>query len=148
MKKVLVLYYSRSGNTEKMAKAIADGVQGVSDTSVEVSYHLDDASELSNYDAIVIGAPTYRKEYPIDFKNLFEEAEAKNLNLKGKLGAAFGSYGWSGEATQQVLDVLKAKFEMQTPEPPLNVKYIPDQTALDASKNLGKKIAETLKNQP
>ncbi len=148
MKKVLVLYYSRSGNTEKMAKAIAEGAQGVSDTSVEVSYHLDDASELSNYDAIVIGAPTYRKEYPIDFKNLFEEAEAKKINLKGKLGAAFGSYGWSGEAPQMVLDLLKTQFEMQTPEPPLNVKYIPDQAALDASKNLGKKIAETLKNQP
>jgi flavodoxin I len=148
MKKVLVLYYSRSGNTEKMAKAIAEGAQGIGDTSVEVSYHLDDASELTNFDAIVIGAPTYRKEYPIDFKNLFEEVEAKNLNLKGKLGAAFGSYGWSGEAPQLVLDILKTKFEMQTPEPPLNVKYIPDQAALDASKTLGKKIAETLKNQP
>ena len=85
MKKVLVLYYSRSGNTEKMAKAIAEGAQGVSDTAVEVSYHLDDASELSNYDAIVIGAPTYRKEYPIDFKNLFEEAEAKKLKPKRQI---------------------------------------------------------------
>jgi flavorubredoxin len=131
-----------------MAKAIAEGAQSVSDTSVEVSYHLDDASELNNYDAIFIGAPTYRKEYPIDFKNLFEEAATKNVTLKGKIGIAFGSYGWSGEAPQMVLDLLKEKFEMQTPEPPLLAKYIPDQAALDASKHLGKKIAETLKNQP
>jgi flavodoxin I len=148
MKKVLILYYSRSGNTEKMAKAVAEGVQNISDTAAELTYHIDDATELSNYDAVLVGAPTYRKEIPIDFKNLFEEATAKNINLKGKIGAAFGSYGWSGEAPQQVLDILKTKFEMQTPEPPLLAKYIPDQAALDASKNFGKKIAETLKNQP
>ena len=46
---------------------------------------------------------------PIDFKNLFEEAAAKGINLKGKIGAAFGSYGWSGEAPQQVLDILQDK---------------------------------------
>ena len=42
MKKVLVLYYSRSGNTEKMAKAVAEGAQSVSDTAVELSYHVDE----------------------------------------------------------------------------------------------------------
>lgn len=148
MKKILILYYSRSGNTEKMAKAIAEGAQSISDTVIEMTYHIDDASTLSSYDAILFGAPTYRKEIPIDFKNLFDETATKNVNLKGKLGAAFGSYGWSGEAPQQVLDILKSKFGMQTPEPPLLAKYIPDQAALDASKVLGKKIAETLKNQP
>jgi flavodoxin I len=147
MKKLLVLYYSRSGNTEKMAKAVAEGAQSISDTVVELSYHID-ASELRGYDAILFGAPTYRKEIPIEFKNLFEEAAAKGINLKGKIAAAFGSYGWSGEAPKQVLDILQTQFEMQTPEPPLLAKYIPDQAALDACRNLGKKIAETLKNQP
>ena len=147
MKKVLVLYYSRSGNTEKMAKAVAEGAQSVGDLAVELSYHVE-ASELSSYDAILFGAPTYRKEMPIDFKNLFEEAATNGVNLKGKIGAAFGSYGWSAEAPQKVLDILQEKFGMQTPEPPVLAKYIPDQTALDACRNLGKKIAETLKNQP
>jgi flavorubredoxin len=147
MKKVLVLYYSRSGNTEKMAKAVAEGAQSVSDTTVEVSYHVD-ASELNNYDAIFFGAPTYRKEYPIDFKNLFSEASAKGISLKGKIGAAFGSYGWSGEAPQQILDIHQSEFDMKTPEPPLLAEYIPDETALEASRTLGKKVAETLKNQP
>lgn len=147
MKKLLVLYYSRSGNTEKMAKAVAEGAQSISDTVVELSYHID-ASELSDYDAVLFGAPTYRKEIPIEFKNLLEEAAAKGITLKGKIAAAFGSYGWSGEAPKQVLDILQTKFEMQTPEPPLLAKYIPDQASLDACRNLGKKIAETLKNQP
>jgi hypothetical protein len=42
---------------------------------------------------------------------------------------------------------MKSKFEMKTPEPPLLVKYIPDDAALDASKDLGRKIADNLKNQ-
>jgi flavodoxin I len=147
MKKLLVLYYSRSGNTEKMAKAVAEGAQSVSDTIVELSYHVD-ASELSTYDAILFGAPTYRKEMPVDFKNLFEEAATKGISLKGKIGAAFGSYGWSGEAPKQVIEILQTQFGIQTPEPPLLTKYIPDPAALDSCRNLGKKIAETLKNQP
>ena len=102
---------------------------------------------LSGYDAILFGAPTYHQEMPIDFKNLFEEAAAKGISLKGKIGAAFGSYGWSGEAPKLVLEIMKYKFEMQILEPPLLAKYIPDQAALDACRNLGKKISETLMNQ-
>jgi flavorubredoxin len=145
MKKLLVLYYSRSGNTEKMAKAVAEGAQSVSGVQVYVSYHVE-SPELTNYDAIALGAPTYRKEIPIDFKNLFEEAEAQNVNLKGKLAAAFGSYGWSGEAPKMVLDIMKEQFDMQPIEPTVLAKYIPDQTALDACRDLGKKISETLMN--
>jgi flavorubredoxin len=146
MKKVLVLYYSRSGNTEKMAKAVVEGLQSVGDISVELSYHVDTV-ELSGYDAILFGAPTYRKEMPVDFNNLFGEAAQKGISLQGKIGAAFGSYGWNAEAPQKVLVILQEQFGMKTPEPPVLAKYIPDQAALEACRNLGKKIAETLKNQ-
>jgi flavodoxin I len=148
MKKVLVLYYSRSGNTEKMAKAVAEGAQSVSDTTVEITYHVDNASELTNYDAVIMGVPTYRKEMPIDFKNLFEEAATNNIALKGKVGAVFGSYGWDPAAPPQVVSIMQNQLGMTVTESPLLAKYIPDEAALDACKNLGKKIAETLKNQP
>ncbi|MCW4028329.1 MAG: flavodoxin domain-containing protein [Candidatus Bathyarchaeota archaeon] len=145
MKKLLVLYYSRSGNTEKMAKALAEGAQSGGNIEVELNYHIE-TPDLANFDAIAIGAPTYRNEMPIDFKTLFEEVEAKGINLKGKLGAAFGSYGWSGEAPKKVLDILKEKFGMVTLEPPLLAKYAPDAAALESCRGLGKKISETLKN--
>jgi flavodoxin I len=147
MKKVLVLYYSRSGNTEKMAKAVMEGAQGVNDTVVDLTYHLDGASELAGYDAILVGAPTYRKEMPIDFKNLFQEAAEKGINLKGKIGAAFGSYGWDGTAPAQVVELMQA-LGMVVSELPLLAKYIPDKAVLDACIDLGRRIAETLKNQP
>ncbi len=144
MKKVLVLYYSRSGNTEKMAKAIVQGAQTVPGVEVHLEFHIE-PQELVGYDAIIVGAPTYRKEIPVDFKNLFEEAAKQGVILKGKIGAVFGSYGWSGEATKQVLEIMR-KFEMQVTEPSIDAKYIPNQAELEKCRSLGKRVSESLMN--
>jgi len=144
--KVLVLYYSRTGNTEKMAKAVAEGAQINGEIKVELNFHID-PEELSGFDAIVVGTPTYHHEMPIDFKNLFEEAAVKGISLKSKVGATFGSYGWSGEAPRLILEIMKNKFEMQIVEQPLLVKYVPDEKMLSACKDLGKRISENLKNR-
>ena len=143
MKQILVLYYSRTGNTERMAKAVAEGAQINNDIKVELTFHIG-PEELKTFDAIVVGAPTYYHEMPIDFKNLFEEAAVKGLSLKGKVGSAFGSYGWSGEAPRLILEIMKYKFEMQVIEPPLLAKYLPDQKMLASCRDLGKRISENL----
>jgi flavorubredoxin len=67
---------------------------------------------------------------PLDMKMLFEEAAVKGMDLKGKLGAAFGSYGWSGEAPKLVIEIMKNKFGMETPEPPLLIRYAPDTVGI------------------
>ena len=146
MKKILVLYYSRTGNTEKMANAVAEGAKSNSDVEVELTYHVD-AESLGSYDAILVGSPTYHHDVPIDFKNLFEDAAVKGISLKGKVGAAFGSYGWSGEAPKLIMDIMKYKFEMQIAEAPLLAKYVPDQNMLNACKALGAKVSESLMNR-
>ncbi len=146
MKKVLVLYYSRTGNTERMANAVAEGAQRNGAVEVELNYHVD-AENLSSYDAILVGAPTYHHDMPVDFKNLFEQAAVAGTSLKGKMGAAFGSYGWSGEAPKLILEIMKYKFEMQVVEQPLLAKYLPDSTILNACKDLGKRVSERLMNQ-
>ena len=143
MKQILVLYYSRTGNTERMAKAVAEGAQINDNVKVELSFHIE-PEELKTFDAIVIGAPTYHHEMPLDFKNLFEEAAVKGVSLKGKVGAAFGSYGWSGEAPRLILEIMKYKFEMQVVEPPLLAKYLPDQKMLTDCRELGKRVSENL----
>ena len=146
MSKILVLYYSRSGNTEKMAKAVAEGAKNAGNMEVELNYHVE-ADELAGFDAIFVGAPTYHHDMPIDMKKLFEEAAAKNINLKGKVGAAFGSYGWSGEAPKLLLEIMKNRFEMQVTEPPLLAKYVPDEKMLGMCRDFGKHVSETLMNQ-
>jgi flavodoxin I len=142
MPKILVIYYSRSGNTEKMAKAVVEGAKSNQKVIVDLNYHVE-AEELANYDAILVGTPTYHAQMPIDFKNLFEEAATKQINLRNKIGSAFGSYGWSGEAPQAVAEILK-KFEMQVIEPPIRAKYGPDQKVLDSCMDLGKIVAQQL----
>jgi len=141
--KILVLYYSRSGNTEKMAKAVVEGAKNAGTFDVELSYHVD-AGDLADFDAVLIGAPTYHHDMPIDMKKLFEEAAVKGVILKGKVGGAFGSYGWSGEAPKLLLEIMKNRFEMQVIEPPLLAKYVPDEKALTACRDFGKHVSETL----
>ena len=143
MKKIIVLYYSRTGNTEKMAKAVADGAKIKDDFEVELNFHVE-PEELATFDAIIVGTPTYYHEMPIDFKRLFEEVAVQNISLKGKLGATFGSYGWSGEAPKNILEIMKNKFEMLIIEPPLLANFTPDQKMLSACKDLGQKISESL----
>ena len=146
MSRIIVLYYSRTGNTEKMAKAVAEGATIDDRVIVELSYHTD-AEELANFDAILIGAPTYHHDTPIDMKKLFEAAATKNINLKGKIGAAFGSYGWSGEAPKLLLEIMKNRFGMQIVAPPLLTKYVPDKNALENCRELGKNVSESLMHQ-
>jgi flavodoxin I len=146
MKKVLVLYYSRTGNTERMANAVAEGAQSIGEVDLELNYHVD-PENLSSYDAILVGSPTYHHDMPVDFKNLFEEAAVQGISLNGKIGAAFGSFGWSGEAPKLILEIMKYKFGMKVVEPPLLAKYVPDQNMLNACKDLGKLVSESLMNQ-
>jgi len=110
---------------------------------VEQNYYIR-PERLTDFGAIVVRIPTYYHDMTVDMKNLFQEAAVKNVNLKGKVGAAFGSYGWSGEAPRLVLEVMKNKFEMQVIQPPLLIKYTPDQNGLEKCKEFGKKIAERL----
>ncbi|MEM2098645.1 MAG: flavodoxin domain-containing protein [Candidatus Bathyarchaeia archaeon] len=143
MPKILVLYYSRTGNTEKMANAVTEGARSGGDVEVELSYYID-ANELESFDAVLVGVPTYHHDIPMNVKKLFEEAAVKGISLKGKVGAAFGSYGWSGEAPKLVIEIMRNKFEMRIIEPLLLAKYAPDQDTLDACRNLGKRAAEKL----
>ena len=54
MTKALILYYSRTGNTEKMANAVAEGIKNSGSVEVEINYHVD-PQELGSYDAVIVG---------------------------------------------------------------------------------------------
>ena len=143
MSKILVVYYSRTGNTQKMAEAVAEGARAVQGVEVELKYYAT-PEELEDFDAVVVGIPTYHHDMTIDIKKLFEETAVKNIDLKDKVGAACGSYGWSGEAPRLVLEIMKNKFGMDIIEPPLLIRYTPDQTGLEKCRKFGREIAERL----
>ncbi len=126
-----------------MTEAVAEGARSVQGVDAELAYYAP-AEKLSGYDVILVGVPTYHHELAIDIKKLFEEAAEKNINLQGKVAAAFGSYGWSGEAPKLVLEIMKNKFMMNVTEPLLLARYEPDQDTLEKCGNLGKRVAESL----
>jgi flavorubredoxin len=141
--KLLVLYYSQTGNTEKMAKAVEEGAKSVAGVTVELKYFARPA-DLAEANGIILGMPTYHHDMGVEIKMLLEEVAVKRINLKGKVGAAFGSYGWSGEAPRMLLEIMKNKFEMEIIEPGLLIKYNPDEKGLEQCRKLGKTVAEKI----
>lgn len=85
--KTAVIYWSGTGNTEAMAKAIAEGAQAELFSVSEFGGNIDD------YDAVAFGCPSMGAEELEDteFAPFFDSIESK---LRGKTIALFGSYGW------------------------------------------------------
>ena len=148
MPKMLILYYSRTGNTEKMAKAFVEGAQRVSGVNVQLSIDFEVTSEdLTTADAILVGTPTYNHEVTRSTQKVFEDAAVKGISLKDKVGASFGSYGWSGEAPKLILEIMTNRFEMDVVTQPLLIKYTPDDAGLTKCRELGHQIAKKI-SQP
>ncbi len=141
MAKILILYDSQTGNTEKMAEAVAEGARTIGNVEVEIKYYAR-PDELAQSDALIFGAPTYYHDMTLPIKQMLEDAAKANVDLKGKIGASFGSYGWSGEAPELVLEILKKRFGMQTIEMKPMALYEPGKDKLDECRKLGKLVAE------
>ena len=141
--KLLIVYYSQTGNTEKMARAIEEGAKSVVGINVELKYFVR-PEELAEADAIILGMPTYHNDIGIDMKNLLERAFKEEINLKGKIGAAFGSYGWGGEAPNMLLEIMKNRFQMDVIEPALRIRYSPDKNGLEECRKLGIIVAKKM----
>lgn len=102
MAKVIIIYDSKTGNTELMANAVAEGAKGVKGVDVQLQKigTKFPISVLNDADAIIVGSPTIYGNITHEVVEFFTSLEylkqAKHINLKGKKGAAFGSYGWDG----------------------------------------------------
>ncbi len=143
MPKLLVVYDSQTGNTEKMAEAVVEGAKSVSGVEVVLKYYVR-PQELEEASAIIFGSPTYHHDMTLPIKNILEEAARANVQLRGKIGAAFGSYGWSAEAPKLISEVLKNKFGMRTIGAVLTILYTPDNNGLELCRKLGKTVAEKI----
>ena len=145
VKQALVIYDTMWHSTEKMAFEIADGIRS---TGVEVKVmaldghsRSDVAAEMLDIGALVVGSPTINN-------GLFPRTAdvltyLKGLRPKNLIGAAFGSFGWSGEAVAQINDYLKA-MNVELVSDGLKIKYIPAEAELVQAWDFGKQIGEKL----
>lgn len=109
MPKAIVIYYSKSGNTKKMAELVSEGIEkeGVEATLKDVN--AVEADELLRYDLIVIGSPTYYGSMAAEIKKLLDTSVKFHGKLDGKIGAAFSSSAnVAGGNETTILDILNA----------------------------------------
>ena len=142
MAKILIAYATRTKRTEKLANAIADVFKEKGhEVEVKNCRDIEDAEQLESYDCLIFGSPTYHGSIMKPMETFLFLAE--KANLRDKIGGAFGTYGWSGEAPQRIHDTMQTIFRMKMPANPLRVKQNqkPEKFAKDfvetISENLG-----------
>ena len=111
MSKILVAYASLTGNTEKMAQYIAEGVRFAGDQAIVKNIaDIKDPAGLEGFDGYIFGSPTYHRDMIGTMKTFL--FIARKANLEGKLAGTFGSYTHSGDAPLQILETMQYVFKM------------------------------------
>ena len=142
MSKIVVVYLSTSGNTKVMADAIAEGIMSRNVGVMTMNFHEARIEEIKVADAIAIGSSTFYYKMLPPMEKFIESLE--KANVTGKLGVAFGSYGWSGEAPVDIAEKMR-KLGMEVIDPVLRIQYQPTEKDLEECKRLGKDLANKVK---
>jgi flavorubredoxin len=144
-KKAVVVYDTMWHSTEKMANAVVSGInkEGVPAKPLHLrkSHRSEVMTDVFDAKAVVIGSPTLNNQlFPslADFLTYM-----KGLKPLNKIGAAFGSYGWSGEAVKMINKELET-MNFEIVDPGLRIQYVPDKEALKTCYELGRKIGKAV----
>ena len=142
----VIIYDTMWKATEKMAQAIADGLE-----KEDVKYKMfnmavcdrnDVLTEIFKTKGIIIGSPTLNNGLLPTIKPILEDL--KGLKFKNKVGAAFGSYGWSGENVKLIEETLgKAKIKIL--QEGIKFKWQPSKEELEKCVEFGKSFAQKMK---
>jgi len=143
MAKALIVCATRTGETRNIGELIAEGLrmEGVEAVVKDVKF-VKELGDLEGYDALVFGSATYHGEMMQGMKTLLFLAE--NAGLAGKIGGAFGAFGWSGEAPDRIFDTMKNIFQMDMVSRPLRLKTSALEGGLQMAQNYGREIAKKI----
>ncbi len=145
-KTLVIFYISSYGNTARMAQSVRDGAEEIDGVRVSV-YDLQGGEVtpfvdlIEEADGIVFGSPTINGDAVKPIWDLLSSLAV--VSIKDKLGAAFGSYGWTGEAVSMLEDRLRG-LKLRVPVTGVRVKLIPTEEELDKCRVFGRQLAEHL----
>lgn len=143
MPTALIAFATRTGESQKIADLVAEGLRmsGVDVTLIN-SNKVKNESDLKGFDAVVMGSATYHGDMLPKMKSLLFLAE--KAELAGKVGGAFGAFGWSGEAPDRIFDTMKNIFKMEMVSGPLRLKSSSLGGGVKMAQDYGKEIAKKL----
>lgn len=145
--RVPVVYVSAYGNTEAMARKVAEGLTEGGVTPILLNAVTSGIpaiiDEFERASGFLIGTPTLNADVPHPILELV--ASLVFLNMRGKPASVFGSYGWSGEAIRTVQDILLS-MRMKVGPDPIKVRMSPSTEELEACMEFGRTFAEIVKN--
>lgn len=144
--KAVIVYETMYGATEEMARHAA---RGMNDAGVKVevfdvnqSNRTEVIKEMLDAKGYMFGSSTHDNDMLPNLAGFLEFF--KGLKPKNRIGAAFGSYGWSGGATDEIEGILK-KTGVETAQPALTFKYRPNEAELQRCYEYGTSFAELVK---
>ncbi|MDD1752708.1 MAG: flavodoxin domain-containing protein [Methanotrichaceae archaeon] len=144
MPKIAIIYGSGLGRTKHMAETIAEGAKTVEGVDIILMDAYDvKIEDVKDSDAFVLGGSTYNYKLIKSMDPFLKDLE--KLDLKGKVGAAFGSYGWSGEGVPTLIKKMKS-LGMNVIEPGVTAYHVPDKAALERCFHFGRAVAMGLTN--
>ncbi len=154
---VLILYYSRSGNTKKLADEIAKGVRQVKDVNCVLKTTKDVTKEdFLESDGIIAGSPVYFGSMVAEMKEVFDKFVGLRKKMGDKVGAAFATSGdLSGGKETTMFSILQAMliYGMIIVGDPLDATGHygvsccgnPDAKTCENAAKMGKRVAELIK---
>jgi len=144
--KALVIYDTMWHSTETMAKAIADGLieSGISTQLLDlrVNHRSDVVTQLLDAKAVILGSSTLNNNMLPRMADMI--CYMKGLRPANKIGAAFGSFGWSGESVKLLSKALE-EMKVQVVHPGVSLQYMPDHQGLKKCVEMGREIAKAVK---
>ena len=145
MAKTIIVYATRTGETQKIGELIGEGVR-FSGHEADIINVKDIKSEtdLEGYDAYVFGSSTYHGEMLQAMKTFLFIAE--KANLEGKIGGSFGAFGWSGEANDRIFETMKHILKMAMVGDCLRLKSSSIGGGLQMAQDYGRGITKKLGN--
>ena len=143
MANVLIVCATRTGETLKIGELIGEGIRfSGHDTKVVKVNAIKNETDLQGYDALVFGSATYHGDMIQGMKTMLFLAE--KAGLEGKVGGAFGAFGWSGEAPDRIFNTMKNIFKMDMVSGPLRLKSSSLGGGTQVAQDYGREIADKL----
>jgi len=143
MGKVLIVFATRTGETQNIADLIAEGVRMAGHQAQVVNVkNVKSEADLAGYDGYVFGSATYHGDMLQAMKTFLFIAE--KASLEGKTGGAFGSFGWSGEANDRIYQTMKNIFKMTMVADCLRLKSSLLGGGVQMAQEYGRQLAQKL----